>query len=217
MLTVGQMSTIAWVVSEQFRDDRKITKELIANCYQASIPDEDFDKKLKEVLSRTDMKMTHELYKNAFVIQSIRQVALSQTAGHSALVSTLNLAEVLAEAETVREAALTDARAEERTLAEVEIEARSARRKLERASSLATTSARAIMVLLLIVVGFAIVREHDLLFHSPELRVPIAVLLALVGILHVADLFELVRVASFRVTLVRWLTSGWMKVQDVLT
>ena len=103
IMTVGQMSTIAWVANEVFLDENRITKELIADCYAAALPDEDFDEKLREVLTRTDPKQAHELYQNAFLVQSIRQVALEQTGGHSALVRTLNTSELVAKAEEVRD------------------------------------------------------------------------------------------------------------------
>lgn len=210
VMTVGQISTIAWVVNEVFDDDRKITKELIANCYAASIPDEDFDQRLKEIFARTDPNMAHELYQNAFVVQSIRQVALSHTAGQSALVKTLNTAEVLAEAEGVRAQVVADARSAERATAEAELGAQAARRQLEKALRFGKSASRwALAALCVLSLAYTALD----LFGEGEKNYVTATVLWVFAVYGALDIFGIVPAASARALLERVFTRLFMWVQ----
>lgn len=151
IMTVGQLSTISWVVNETFQDEKKITAELIADCYAAALPDQDFDEKLREVFMRTNPTQAVEIYRNAFIAQSVRQVALEQTGGHSALVKALNPAELLSAAAANREEAISNARAEERTAAESEMSERGRATRQATAARLAASLARCFMVLIFVV------------------------------------------------------------------
>lgn len=148
IMTVGQLSTIAWIANEVFLDDKRITKELIADCYAAAMPDEDFDEKLREVLLRTDPRQAHELYQNAFLIQTIRRVALDQTGGHSSLVRTLNTAELVAKAEEVKEQTRAEAWRQGRDEASAEAAALEQTRREAKVAELASILARGFMGLL---------------------------------------------------------------------
>lgn len=162
ILTVGQLSTIAWVVNEVIQDDRRVSKELIANCYAAALPEEDFDEKLKEILTKLDPSKVHELYDNAFVTQSIRQVALSHTGGYSALLRTLNTAELLSEAEKFRAAAIEEARIQASKSTKEEIESGALVDREQRAEKLASLAATITLGLLGAATIFAIFAEQGL-------------------------------------------------------
>lgn len=196
IMTVGQLSTIAWVVNEVFQDDRRITKELIADCYAAALPDEDFDQKLKDVLVGTDPTQAHELYRNAFVMQSVRQVALEQTGGHSSLVKTLNTAELLATAAEVRERAIADARRDERAQAETDLLAREQDRREEKVSNIATWSARGVMALFLTAAVIIVVWQSGAFSAGQSSAKVLSGLLVIVGIYSAADLFGFTSAAS---------------------
>lgn len=153
IMTVGQLSTIAWVANEVFLDDRRITKELIADCYAAALPDEDFDEKLREVFMRTDPKQAHALYQNAFLVQTIRQVALGQTGGHSALVRSLNAAELVAKAEEVREQTRAEAWQDGSEQAKADAAEQERSRRESKVANFASIVSRAVMGILFLASG----------------------------------------------------------------
>jgi len=198
MMTVGQLSTIAWVVNEVFQDDRRVSKELIANCYAAALPDDDFDERLKEVLSRTRPESVHDLYNNAFVIQSIRAVALNKTAGHSALVHTLNTAEILAEAERKREEAIGEARANEREHAEKEFFENLEERRRSAAEIISSRISKVILSIVFFLSVFLISKDFGVIGGGATRSKAEAVGLALIAIYSAADGFGTIPAVSVR-------------------
>lgn len=139
IMTVGQMSTIAWVMNEKFDNDEVITKELIANCYEARLPDDDFDDRLREFLEKSAPEEVSDLYNNAFLVSSVRDVALSSTTGNSALIRTVNAAELLSRATADRDAIVDQARSDERKLVEELAANESANLAEQKAHSIAET------------------------------------------------------------------------------
>jgi hypothetical protein len=197
-MTVGQVSTIAWVVNEKFDDRRHVSKELIANCYAATLPDEDFDKTLKEILISTNPEMTHELYKNAFVVQSVRQVALSQTAGHSALIRTLSIPEILAGAEDARNEAVESARMDARTAALAEFDKLGSDRTMQKRKLLADRVARLILGAGCLAAIVAAVIDFGVFGKQEDESQIIGVVLSAVAIYAALDVFGVMPAASFR-------------------
>ena len=215
IMTVGQISTIAWVVNEVFQDDRRITKELIANCYAARLPDDDFDAKLKEAFVRTNPDQAHELYKNAFLVQSVREVALAATGGHSALLRTLSTAEVLAQAEESKNRALAEARSDERSLSRQIYD----QEEFDRRSTKADAIARQVTTLLLIgiLIACAYLGARDFgLFGGGERSRPAAIVLTLIFIYSVVDLSKLIPTLSLRVFVQKWIKRAVLKIQSSL-
>lgn len=198
IMTVGQLSTIAWVVNEVFQDDRRVTNELIADCYAAALPDEDFDEKLKELLIKMDPMKAHELYTNAFIAGSIRQVALEQTGGHSALVRTLSPAQLLTEADAVRERVVKEARQEERAATEQAMTERESHRLVSKAARISSFSARSIMAVLVLAASFAFVLDTGLFGERWSKGFIVPALIALFGIYGAFDVGGVVRSASVR-------------------
>jgi hypothetical protein len=217
ILTVGQISTIAWVVNETFQDDKKITKELIANCYSAALPDDDFDARLKEILTKTDPTKAHELYNNAFLIQSVRHVALSHTGGHSSLVKTLSTAELLAEAEEYRKVVTDAARTEGRDEAKIELGNEANQRHTEKARSAASALSKAIMVFVVLGSATLIARDYGLLGPGENTSKFVSYGLFILGIYGALDLFGVLPSASVRNFLEDILFKGVRYIQKLLT
>jgi hypothetical protein len=217
IMTVGQLSTIAWVVNETFQDNRKITKELIADCYAAAIPDSDFDEKLREILTKTDPSKTHELYKNAFVVQSIRQVALGQTGGHSALVRTLDTSELLASAAEVRELAMADARIDGRTAAINELTQQRLTDREAKVRQLAGGVAKVIVLALLLTAGAVALWQAGLLGGDQKPQFVLTALGTLFTLYGALDLFGYVSAASLTQIIERYAARIIRKLQQALT
>ncbi len=177
----------------------KVTKELIANCYSATLPDDDFNARLKEVLAKTDPKRVHELYQNAFVVQSIRQVALAQTAGFSALVKTLNTAEVLAEAERVRLREINRAREEEQRNTRQLVASEQLDSRYRKAARFAEGATKVILLFLCILCTSYILHDYGILGKPPaERSIAAEVILAGATIYGVVDVFGVIPAASVR-------------------
>jgi hypothetical protein len=217
-MTVGQLSTIAWVVNEVFLDETKISKDLIANCYMAALPDQDFDERLKEAFSKVDPEQAKEIYGNAFVVQSIRQIAMSQTAGHSALIKTLNTAELLAEAESVRNEELQKARREERDLAAGEVRGEQEERLLRNARTIAEKIGRIIMGLIFVAGAVGAALSSGLLDATaiPNSKGPMAVSLA-ISIYGLLDTLGIGRIPSLRKVLEGLVFRAVRRLQRALT
>ncbi len=198
MMTVGQLSTIAWVANEVFQDERRISKELIANCYSAALPDDDFDARLKEVLTKTDPGKVHELYNNAFVIQSIRQVALSHTGGHSALVRTLNTAELLAEAGQVRDAEIEVARSNEREAAEARLGEQAKARRESKALRIANNIARLVLGAAMLGCAFVIGKDFGLFGQQDHRSLWMSAILFVFTVYGGLDVFGIIPAVSVR-------------------
>ena len=199
VMTLGQISTIAWVVNEAFQNERRVTKELIANCYAAALPDDDFDEKLRQILVSADPARAQELYENAFLVQSVRQVALQQTGGHSALVRTLSVAEILAEADAHKEEMLSGARRSERALAREEARDEQVSSQQKKATKLSRKLAGAVNIAVAAVSAALILHSNGVFGRQQGEPVWIySLLLAAVGVYAVVDLFKIVPSASLR-------------------
>ena len=197
MMTVGQISTIAWVVNEVFQDDRRITKELIANCYAARLPDDDFDTKLKEAFVSTDPGQAHDLYNNAFLVQAVRDVALAATGGHSALIRTLSPAEILAQAEGVRDAALESARLDERSLSRRIFDQEQFDRRLGKADRIAGEITTVILLAIILICAYVGARDFGL-FGGEDRSITSALILTAVFVYAVVDVTKLLPALSLR-------------------
>jgi hypothetical protein len=194
------------VANESLSNDSRVTKELIANCYSATIPEEDFDLRLREVLSKTNPDKIHEIYRNAFVVQSIRQVALSQTAGFSALIKTLNTAELLAEAEQIRTKEINKAKAEERHAVLEQIKIKQGGERQQKAELVAGLLTKVILAMLCILCVGYIIHDYGLLGKPPLSRSLFAeVVLAGAAVYGILDVFGTIPAASVRAALQRQL------------
>ena len=146
----------------------------------------------------TDPKQAHELYQNAFLIQNIRQVALGQTGGHSALVRTLNTAELIAKAEEVRERTRAEARQIGREEASAEAAQREERRREAKVEKLASNIVGIVMALVCLVSAGTLVLATgvaDAWWRPGKLIFAFA---AIVGAYSAADLFGFTSAASLR-------------------
>lgn len=201
IMTVGQLSTIAWVANEVFQDDRRITKELIADCYAVALPDEDFDEKLRDVLMRTDPKQAHELYQNAFLAQSIRHVALGQTGGHSALVKTLNTAELVATAEMVRERTRAEAWQAGQAEAQAEVATQERERREVKVANIASVIAQIMMGVLFVACAVTWVLETGILGEAWKPDRTFLFGATVVAVYSAADLFGFTSAVSLQTLL----------------
>lgn len=218
VLTVGQMSTVAWVANEVFQDSARIIKELIANCYAAALPDENFDQKLKEKLVSVDPKAAAALYTNAFLVESVREIALQRTSGHSTLIDVLNTAEIIALAEDHKNQAINLARNEERSKVidelnqEIAVEKQA---KIDRAAENIAYYISLALAIICSVISLYAVALFGLV--SGKINYPIGVILGVIGVWGILDRFKVLGSFSLQKTLVRLIAPALSKIQSVLT
>lgn len=217
IMTVGQLSTIAWVANEVFHDEKKITKELIANCYAAALPDEDFDDKLREALSRADPKQAHELYQNAFLVQSIRRVALGQTGGRSSLVRILNTAELVAKAEKVIEQTKAEAERAGWERGDAEAKIRERNRREATVARVSHRISQVFMFVLFISSAAVTLMVSGIVGYKWGNSDFVSIFAALIGVYSAADLFGVTSALSLRTLVQRGGGAMIREVQRMLT
>ena len=106
ILSVGQITTIAWLMKDHKLAPEKAGKELLANCFAAVRPDAEWFKYFREGMSKVvdggDEALSTD--GNILTLQAARRIAQEESFGSSALVRELNMAEILsrAAAETER-------------------------------------------------------------------------------------------------------------------
>lgn len=126
MLSVGQMATIAWLMKDQTLEPEKAGRELLANCFAAVRPDQQWFKYFREGVEQVkgDIEEYVKDAGRALALQAARRIAQEESLGDSAILRELSMAEILerAEQETRRERAKhEETLAAERTAAEQKI------------------------------------------------------------------------------------------------
>ena len=100
LLTVGQMSTLAWLVNAHELDERKVSTELLANCYGAVQPDPDWTPEFLKAL--TQFKEESEdvsVAESAVFMHSARRIAQDQSFANSVILKQLDTLEIFGRAE----------------------------------------------------------------------------------------------------------------------
>ena len=99
ILQIGQLSTIVWLLNNRKFEDKLVGRELLASCYAAYRPEpewlEEFSEAIGRATSLTEAGVESTM-NDAMRLQAARRVALDQSYGRTALLRTLNMAEVLA-------------------------------------------------------------------------------------------------------------------------
>ncbi|GJL95343.1 MAG: hypothetical protein DHS20C05_17480 [Hyphococcus sp.] len=103
MFTVGQITTIAWIVNEIPFDPTRISKELIANCYHASLPGEGWDHTFWEMVKETQSDDAQELAQESMLIRTAREIAIRESFGSQTVLQRLDIATVLDKAKAQEE------------------------------------------------------------------------------------------------------------------
>lgn len=113
ILTVGQMTTVAWLANEIVYEPQRISKELIANSYKASLPMDGWNAAFWEACkSETSAEDATKALQSAVYVHSAREIALRETRGHVSLMESLNMKQVLERAQKRTEQLQTEAHEE---------------------------------------------------------------------------------------------------------
>ena len=109
------MATIAWLMREHKIDPKKAGRELLSNCYAAIRPDaewfQNFRIAIEKVVGNMDEFASNP--ENKIKLQAARRIAQDQTFGNSALIRSLNAAELLHAADQAAEEEKARIRSEE--------------------------------------------------------------------------------------------------------
>lgn len=146
ILSVGQMATIAWLMKDQALEPEKVGRELLANCFAAVRPDQEWFRYFREGVEKVAGSVD-EYFKDsnqAMMLQAARRIAQEESFGETAIVRELNMAEILerAKQESLRVLAQKEEQWKaERTAAEEKL-ARLARKAEERRALEAERAAR---------------------------------------------------------------------------
>jgi hypothetical protein len=120
ILTMGQITTIAWLSSTHKLEPRKVSKELLASCYNAVRPSAGWADEFPKALStfqQENPKLAEERANQHFFLQTARAMARDESLGQSAVLKELNPADIFQNAARVAE---QDELAKERRIAQLE-------------------------------------------------------------------------------------------------
>lgn len=123
ILTIGQISTVAWLAAAKTLEPTKVTKELLATCYSAMRPDAKWAETFLQALERFkgENKEQVEGYADSVLfLQTARSIAQEQSLGQTAILKKLNTVELFQRAAAVAE--------EKEALRRIEFEADAAER-----------------------------------------------------------------------------------------
>jgi hypothetical protein len=99
VLTVGQMTTVGWLANEIVYEPKRVSKELIANCYRASLPMDGWSSAFWDAMKEANPATAEQITNNALLVSSVQEIAQQETKGHIGLIKKLNLNDVLTQAE----------------------------------------------------------------------------------------------------------------------
>lgn len=98
VMTVGQIATIAWLVSSKTLEPSRVTKELLASCYNAVRPSqgwaEEFAKSLADFRSE-DPGFLEARANSVLFLGTMRTLARDESLGQPAVLKKLNFAEIV--------------------------------------------------------------------------------------------------------------------------
>lgn len=206
VLTVGQIATIAWFVASKTLEPVKVTKELLANCYNAVRPNTGWAQEFANALEnyrKGNPELFEERAKSAIFLGATRALAREESLGQAPLLRKINFAELLDKAakkaeESERQA--RDAAASEEAAAEargraVGVSEQSASISGHvRKRALTIVAAVELSVIIGCVLGIVatfLVTETEGMSDSPYLKGLCIAILAIVLGLSVLDLFGL--------------------------
>lgn len=135
MMSVGQIATITWLLKDQKLAPEKAGKELLANCYAAVRPDQQWFKDFREGMEKSGALSDDNSDGNAMLLQAARRIAQEESFSEAAVVRELNMAEILQKAQNEID------HAEQRRNDDAEKERRDLMEEAQRAKQVAVTKA----------------------------------------------------------------------------
>lgn len=101
ILSVGQVATIAWLMKDRVLSPEKAGRELLANCFAAVSPDAEWFKYFREGFEKAvgPAEDIGNDQQKALVMHAARRIAREESFGNTALVRSLNMAEILSRAQ----------------------------------------------------------------------------------------------------------------------
>ncbi len=101
ILSVGQIATIAWLMKEHVLAPEKAGRELLANCFAAFQPNQEWFRYFREGIEKVGNNLDEYVKepKNAIILQAARRIAQEESFGSSAIMRELNMVEILNRAE----------------------------------------------------------------------------------------------------------------------
>jgi hypothetical protein len=203
ILEVGQIATIAWLLKDRHLEDRKVSRELLANCYAAVRPDNEwlgrFIEEVRQAAKQSGLD-PEQVTQDGMILQATRRIAQDMSFGRTVVLEKLNVVEILAKAKRETESL----RAEHATAVDqvreqgkatgyrlgqdAERQAREIRDH-QLADRIARLTVRALeIVLLLVLVAAALLSPINLSDWHPLLAWALRILLFAVAILGALDL-----------------------------
>jgi hypothetical protein len=98
VLTVEQVATVAWLASSNKMEPIKVTRELLANCYNAARPSANWTKEFQSILDTymsKDPRTAQQLANSAIFLHTARNMALDATIGQASLLKKLRIQDLL--------------------------------------------------------------------------------------------------------------------------
>jgi hypothetical protein len=108
VITVGQATTIGWIAGDNVYQSDKISKELIANCIEATLPSSGWEGAFEKFLASLRPEELKKLDANALKRAALRKVVLEDTYGNPALFKPLTLEEALKKSDEIAEVQLDE-------------------------------------------------------------------------------------------------------------
>ena len=101
ILTVGQITTIAWLTSTRKLEPHKVSKELLAACYSAVRPSPGWADEFSKALSKFQQEnpaLVEDRANQHFFLQTARAMAKDESLGQAAVLRKLSLTDMFADA-----------------------------------------------------------------------------------------------------------------------
>ena len=209
LLTVGQMSTLAWLAGSQELESREISTELLANCYGAVQPDQDWTPEfLKELEKFKEGTEDVSIAESAVFLNAARRIAQDQSFAKTAIFQQLNALEIfglakkesLAEQENLRKDAI---RASQAALIEGLSKGRAAERKEQkdsdrrRAERWSERVVRYIQFVIILLAVFALLSSEGLFGSGSILIITGQLIIFILALLQIADVVGISVARSF--------------------
>lgn len=101
MFTTGQMATLAWMATKKSLLPALVSKELLANCYNALRPDDQWLPQFANAMEKFKLEnpdVISDLAESAVFTQTVRRIAQDRSYGDSALLKKMNIVDAFSTA-----------------------------------------------------------------------------------------------------------------------
>ena len=95
VVTINTLSRMGWIASDYSDEAYEISSELIANCYSASLPDEQWTQKFWDAIENTSPALLDVDAHESLYLSAVREIAEEKSLGSGALFNRVDIPSIL--------------------------------------------------------------------------------------------------------------------------